>query len=207
MGNLAGPIGLSVAYGLGLFAGRRSVAFSGDHLLDLIPADVVSGLLLAAGAAAAAEAREAATAAEARGAGAASAVVTAVKEGVMQATGRVSLFGAGYALSDVTEESDADMLSDSSSGRDDTMQRFLDSSGSSSSSLVDAELLVDDIAPVSKAGLQTGEGSSRGGQQLPLAVYHASSSTSNPLELPRAFKAIRTFCEHNPEPGRLPLSR
>jgi hypothetical protein len=191
MGNLAGPIGLSVAYGLGLFAGRGSVAFSGDHLLDLIPADVVSGLMIAAGAAAAAEARWE---------GPADAVEMPTIVGVGGEEGGSSLLRTGYLSAAVTEDSDADMLS-SSSGRNSP-----GSCSSSSNSVVDAELLVD-TAPVDKAALQAAQGGRRGGQQLAMAVYHASSSISNPLELPRAFKAIRTFCEHNPEPGRLPLSR
>jgi len=47
-------VSVCAGYGLGFFQGSRSVAYGSDTYLDLIPADTVAHVIIAAGAAAAA---------------------------------------------------------------------------------------------------------------------------------------------------------
>jgi len=63
--NFGGPAGFTLSYALGFFQAPAGVAYHGGCVLDAIPVDVVTSMVLAAGAAASAEGRAAAAAAAA----------------------------------------------------------------------------------------------------------------------------------------------
>jgi hypothetical protein len=65
--NFGGPAGFTLSYALGFFQAPAGVAYHGGCVLDAIPVDVVTSMVLAAAAAAAAEGRESAAAATAGG--------------------------------------------------------------------------------------------------------------------------------------------
>jgi hypothetical protein len=44
-----------ICYGMGFFVGKKAAAYAGDYNIELIPVDIVSSVIIAAGAAAAAE--------------------------------------------------------------------------------------------------------------------------------------------------------